>query len=202
MTLHSLVTSTGLHENTVREHLDGLLARGLVRRYRSEPAGRGRPAWNYEGTEVETDVSEYAGLAAALAAGMERTSPTPAETATAAGEEWGRALVRDRRTARAEPAAPTAATPPEVRAPVLELLADLGFAPEVDPVPTGDIRLTRCPLLEVAERHREVVCGVHLGIVRGALLEHGADPDGTALTPFAEPGACRLLLPALSTSPQ
>jgi hypothetical protein len=38
---------------------------------------------------------------------------------------------------------------------------------------------------------------VHLGIVRGALTEYGADPAGSALVPFAEPGACRLVLPAL-----
>jgi hypothetical protein len=37
-----------------------------------------------------------------------------------------------------------------------------------------------------------VVCGVHLGIVRGALEEYGADSDRTDLQPFAEPGACRL----------
>jgi predicted ArsR family transcriptional regulator len=58
------------------------------------------------------------------------------------------------------------------------------------------VRLTRCPLLEAAHRTPEVVCGVHVGIVRGALVERGASPAGTALTPFAEPGACRLVLPA------
>jgi hypothetical protein len=36
------------------------------------------------------------------------------------------------------------------------------------------------------------VCQVHLGIVEGALDEFGADPEGTDLEAFAEPGACIL----------
>ena len=57
--------------------------------------------------------------------------------------------------------------------------------PEADPL----------PLLEAARRHRDVVCGVHLGIVRGALEEYAADPADSALVPFAEPGACLLVVP-------
>jgi len=40
----ALVEASGLHANTVREHLDGLRRRGLVRRLRAESSGRGRPA--------------------------------------------------------------------------------------------------------------------------------------------------------------
>jgi predicted ArsR family transcriptional regulator len=59
----------------------------------------------------------------------------------------------------------------------------------------GVVKLCRCPLLEAAHEHPEVVCGVHLGVVRGALEVLGADPDQTehtTLQPFSEPGACRL----------
>ncbi len=189
LTLSSLVTATGLHENTLREHLAGLVGRGLVRRHRAEPAGRGRPAWRYELTEEETAGSEYAGLAAALAAAMARTNDNPGPAAAAAGEEWGRELARDR-----------GATPGSSRAArdeVLQLLDDLGFTPQAAPERPAQVRLTRCPLLEAAHRHPEVVCAVHLGIVRGALTEYGADPAGSSLVPFAEPGACRLVLPPL-----
>jgi hypothetical protein len=34
--------------------------------------------------------------------------------------------------------------------------------------------------------------------VRGVLLEHGAAPDGSQLVPFAEPGACRLVVPPMA----
>src|SRR3546814_19925983 len=53
------------------------------------------------------------------------------------------------------------------------------------------VRLTRCPLLETAKEFPDVVCGVHLGIVRGALEEYGGDSERTDLFAFSEPGACR-----------
>lgn len=193
LTLASLVLVTGLHENTLREHLAALVRRGLVRRFRAEPSGRGRPAWLYELTAEEPARSEYAGLAAALAATIARTSDDPGRAAAAAGEEWGRELARDR---GAVPVSPAAA-----RDQVLRLLDDLGFEPETTPDHPAEVRLTRCPLLEAAHRHPEVVCGVHLGIVRGALEEYGADPAGSALEPFAEAGSCRLVVPPLDGDP-
>ena len=78
--LAALVAASSLHENTVREHLDGLRRAGLVRRRRAQPTGRGRPAWLYEATDTDPDVAEYAGLAAALAASIARTSPNPGRT--------------------------------------------------------------------------------------------------------------------------
>ncbi len=192
LTQAALVRVTGLHANTVREHLETLVRRGLVARSRAEPEGRGRPAWLYELTAEQAETSEYAGLAAALAAAIARTSATPGEDATLAGEEWGRELARNRGAA---PSSPEAA-----RDHVVALLGDLGFQPEREASDPTAVRLTRCPLLEAAHRHPEVVCGVHLGIVRGALEEYGADPAGSDLVPFSEPGACRLVVPPLDRS--
>lgn len=189
LTLSSLVTVTGLHENTLREHLTALVRRGLVRRHQAEPVGRGRPAWLYELTDENPAGSEYAGLAAALAAAIARTSDDPAQAGAAAGLEWGRDLARDRGA--------TPGSPRQARDEVLRLLDELGFTPESAPERPAEVRLTRCPLLEAAYRHPEVVCAVHLGIVRGALEEYGANPSGSALIPFAEPGACRLVIPPL-----
>lgn len=193
LTLASLVSATGLHENTLREHLSALVRRGLVRRHQAEPSGRGRPAWLYELANDGPARSEYAGLAAALAATIARTSENPGRVATAAGEEWGRELARDRGAA---PVSPRAG-----RDHVLQLLEDLGYAPETTPEHPADVRLTRCPLLEAAHRHREVVCAVHLGIVRGALIEYGVDPAGSELEPFVAPGSCLLVLPPVDGDP-
>lgn len=184
----AIAEATGLHANTIREHLDGLRRRGLVRRLRAEPSGRGRPAWLYEATGDQSTGSDYAGLASVLAATIARTSDAPEEAGATAGEDWGHELARDR---GALPVSPETA-----RRQVVHLLDELGFAP--DQQDSGaQVRLTRCPLLEAAQRHPEVVCAVHLGIVRGALDEYGADPTGAELVPFAEPGACRLVVPPL-----
>jgi predicted ArsR family transcriptional regulator len=178
-TLAALGAGTGLHVNTLREHLEALVEAGLVRRRRADPHGRGRPAWLYAATRAGTGtVPEYAGLAAALAEVITRTSERPWDDAVQAGTGWGRSLTR-----------PAALSEQDAREEVVALLEDLRFAPEPQ---EHEVRLTRCPLLDAAKRFPDVVCGVHLGIVRGALEQLGADPSGTTLQPFAEPGACRL----------
>ena len=184
--LAGLVALSGLHANTVREHLDALVQHGLARRSQAPASGRGRPAWLYRATGVQRDPSEYAGLASALAAAIRRTSPNPGEDAVVAGLEWGRSLARHRTSGPV-----TSAT--AARREVVALLDEIGFAPRPD-ARSSTVRLTRCPLLEAAHLYPDVVCGVHLGLAKGALEEYGADPDGTELTPFAEPGACRLRL--------
>jgi predicted ArsR family transcriptional regulator len=197
LTQAALVRITGLHPNTVREHLEGLLRVGFVRRFAAPPQGRGRPAWLYE-TTPEGDnqgqggtPGEYAGLAAALAGTLAATSADPRADAVRAGEAWGRELVRNRG------ASDEAGSPEDARDRVVSMLDDLGFAPQRDDDP-AEVNLTHCPLLAAAHRHPDVVCGVHLGIVRGALLEYGAPPDGAQLEAFARPGACRLVVPPLS----
>jgi predicted ArsR family transcriptional regulator len=186
VTLSALAGISGLHVNTVREHLEALLRLGLARRHAAEPHGRGRPAWLYRASGAdEPPAAEYAGLAAALAASIHRTSDSPTQDAVAAGTEWGRRLAGERDARPAEEAA--------ARREVVALLDDLGFASQSDSAAAA-VRLTRCPLLEAAHQYPDVVCGVHLGLVRGALAEYGTDPEGTELLPFAEPGACLLHL--------
>lgn len=178
--------STGLHDNTVREHLEGLRRSGLVRRTKAPSSGRGRPRWLYEATPQshEDPRPEYAGLAAALAAVIVRTSPEPATEARRAGAEWGRRLA--------------AGTTPgdsaeDARRGVEEIFDDMGFEPEADE-DVRELRLTRCPLLEAAHQEPDVVCSVHLGIAQGVLERYDAPTDGLELLPFAQPGACLLRL--------
>lgn len=189
MTLADLSTATGLHPNTLREHLDALEAAGRVHRRDALPSGPGRPRALYEAAPEEpAGRAEYAGLAAALAATIHRTSDDPRRDAAEAGTLWGRELAVDHGT-------PAVAGEVAARRQVVGLLDQMGFAPDADRDGTS-VRLTRCPLLDTARRYPDVVCAVHLGIVRGALEEYGADAAPAELLPFAEPGACRLHLAA------
>lgn len=191
--LHELSEVTGLHVNTLRDHLEALTQAGLVRQEQAPPAGRGRPARLYAATAgASAPVREYAGLAATLAATLHRTSDDPTADAVAAGTDWGHDLAR---------AAGRPGEPGEVgaRRQVVAVLESMGFDPQVDTA--GDpqhttVRLTRCPLLDTARRYPDVVCGVHRGIAQGALQEYDADDSGVRLVPFAEPGACLLHLGA------
>ncbi|HEY0950966.1 helix-turn-helix transcriptional regulator [Nocardioides sp.] len=184
LTLAALARITGLHANTVREHLDALVRRGLVRRLTGRPRGRGRPAHLYE--HVDDGHGEYARLAVALTDALTLSSTDPTAHAATVGEQWGHELARERRV--------RASSATEARTAVVGLLDDLGFAPQPG---SGDaeVLLTRCPLLAAAHRSPGVVCGIHLGIVRGVLEELGADAEGSALEPFAAPGHCRLVVP-------
>jgi predicted ArsR family transcriptional regulator len=207
-TVAALSALTGQHPNTVREHLDGLTEAGLVVRTRAAAQGRGRPAWLFSAAReasAESGSREYAALASALASHIARTSAQPRVDAIEAGLAWGHELARQSDDAQsgadseddaaAPPASPSALA---IRRKVVSLVDGLGFAPTTDARVTV-IKLHRCPLLEAAHQHPDVVCGVHLGLVRGALDELGADPartEETALQPFSEPGVCRLdLLP-------
>ncbi len=195
VTLAALMRVTELHENTLREHLTALVNSGLVRRERSDPAGRGRPPWRYSLTDPSGSGSEYARLASALASAIAVTSSDPARTAAAAGDTWGRELARDRGAAVPSPAL--------AHHKVLHLLDELGYAPEEpEKKSSQEVRLTRCPLLEAATKHPDIVCAVHLGIVRGALSEYGAQISGLHLAPFAEPGACLLTMPPQGEKPK
>ena len=186
LSLAALAKATGLHVNTLREHLDALADAGLVRRERAPVAGRGRPAWLYSAVpddELPGGVAEYAGLASALAETIEQTSSSPRRDAIDAGMRWGRQLATERGPVRGSEA--------DARRRVVQLLDGLGFAPQPD-ARHAVVRLTRCPLLEAARRHPEIVCGVHLGIVRGALEMYGGETERADLLAFGEPGACVL----------
>jgi predicted ArsR family transcriptional regulator len=207
-TVAALSALTGQHPNTVREHLDGLSEARLVVRTRQPAKGRGRPAWLFSAAREAGSGSgsrEYAALASALASHIARTSAQPRVDAIDAGRVWGRELVRGSEAGVDDDLAAPAETRSAVaiRREVVTLVDGLGFAPTAD-ARVSVVKLHRCPLLEAAHQQPDVVCGVHLGLVRGALDELGADPsrtEETALQPFSEPGACRLdLLPRPATA--
>lgn len=187
VTLAALVELSGLHENTVRGHLEWLADEGLVERERASPHGRGRPAWLWRSRSVST--AEYAGLATALARTLRRTSAQPEEDAAEAGRVWGAELARqDRGRLDSSPEARTRG-----------LLEQLGFAPREGEDPDAHgvaLRLTQCPFLEVAKEEPAIVCNMHVGLTIGAMAEYGAAAPDAQLKPFAVPGACLLRLDA------
>ena len=177
---HAIEQHTGLHGNTIREHLVALVDSGQIRRFRDQPSGRGRPVWLYAPV-IDPDGDSHADLVLALAETILTSSSDPTGDAIRAGELWGASM---------------AVEPPlqddEPRDQVIAVLDKLGFAPE--PAQADQTKLRRCPMLGAAVRNPDVVCSVHLGIARGVLTELGGDPAACELSQFAEPGACSLSL--------
>jgi predicted ArsR family transcriptional regulator len=52
------------------------------------------------------------------------------------------------------------------------------------------VRLRHCPFREVAQKHTDIVCAIHLGLMQGALDELGAPMAATSLDPFVTPQMC------------
>ena len=76
---------------------------------------------------------------------------------------------------------------------VTGLFTAMGFDPELtEPTDGGarEIRLRGCPFRAAARTHPEVICSVHLGLLRGTLTRLGAPPTAAGLRPFVEPELC------------
>lgn len=192
--VRELARVVGLHGNSVREQLHRLEVAGLVRVTRATPSGRGRPGLRYDlAPEPEDPYRVLAGVLADQVAAF----PDAQGVWEAAGKRWGRGAASAMSTGTATPAEATRAAGAGMPAAtsdrlddVVILLADAGFNP--DPVAPGDdtINLRACPFLPIERRHLPVVCGIHLGFIRGALRELGSTRDATSIEPLVRPDLC------------
>lgn len=179
-----LAERVGLHVNTVRVHLNVLAEAGLVESETLRTRARGRPRIAYRPTiDVGDEGSRrYRLLAEILTELVARCGPGAAELEDV-GEAWGRYF------AEAPPAAKL--SDDEAVAKLIELLARVGFEPQLARDGQGQkIMMRRCPFLELARSHQEIICPIHNGLMRGALAELGAATRATALEPFVRPDLC------------
>jgi len=185
-----LAERLGIHPNTVRFHLDALVAEGLVDRRLEEPTGRGRPRTVHTPHPgMDRGGRRQYQLLAKILLGQLSTAPDAGAAAEAAGRNWGGYLVEQ----IPPPRQPDVA---EATQRLNAMMTDLGFAPEPDGDPAGRMRLRHCPFLELAEEYSATLCPLHLGLMRGALAEIHAPIEATRLEPFAEPDACIVHLSA------
>jgi predicted ArsR family transcriptional regulator len=172
----------GLHENTVRWHLGLLGEAGLVE---SRPAANGkpgRPRMLYvlrPGAEQPAGRDEHRLLATVLT-GAVAGVPDGERRAEEAGRAWGRYLVR-----RPSPLERTGEE--QAVAEVTRLLDEEGFAAEAH---GREIHMRRCPFHELAETNPGIVCGVHRGLMAGALEELGSRLQVAGLDVFVRPDLC------------
>jgi len=182
---HTLAAAAGLHVTTVRFHLDVLCRAGLVHGQPQPRAAAGRPRIVY-GTFTNAAPDGYSTLTRLLSAQMGDTPAVRATRAEQAGVQWAKELTPEaglESTMGAEEAARS----------VTGLFAELGFGSEL--VGDGDdggqqLRLHACPFRAVARAHPEVICSIHLGLLRGVLTELGAPRTTSTLRPFVEPELC------------
>jgi predicted ArsR family transcriptional regulator len=162
-------------------HLDKLVEAGLLTASYQRPPGRsgpgaGRPAKLYTRSDREFAVTvpprEYE-LAARLLVQAVESDPSGQsrtalrEAARRLGAELGRRF-------------------PDGDVEVAGVLAGHGYEPRCGD--DGVIRLRNCPFHQLTEHHRDVVCGMNLGLIEGILAGLGADGLRAVVDP--RPGHC------------
>ncbi|WP_405373583.1 MULTISPECIES: helix-turn-helix transcriptional regulator [unclassified Microbacterium] len=170
-TIGELVTATGLHANTVREHLQRLIERGFVATETEKRTVRGRPRVFYravDGASVSSDEHRRK-VQAARERGdlMRRVMPSTEGTLVPEEQHQLDALV--------------------------EQLLDGGFEPVVDE-DTLQIDLAQCDHAEAQASHTKTLCDVHLGLMRGALREAGGPLAVDAERSSCDPRDCVIRL--------
>ncbi|UZN05103.1 helix-turn-helix transcriptional regulator [Cellulomonas sp. S1-8] len=198
-TTPALAARTGLHENTVREHLQRLVDARFVVREPERRTTRGRPRTVYRAT-TRDDVRNDPGAARRLSESIARARLTglllggygaAVADVAASARRAGRDMVDDL------PALPSG---PHDQVLALESHLDhLGF----DPVMGADgttFDLWRCPFLDLARQRPEVVCSVHLGLAQGVLEQVGGPVHAERLVPFVGPRHCELHLSGVGSA--
>ena len=181
MSIVAIADELGVHPNTVRFHLDGLVGDGQVERV--EPGRRvpGRPPLMFRAVPQmdRGGVRRYRMLAEIMAAGL-AAERNPRSKALDVGRAWGKRL---------NPPAGAGAGADAAVDGLVDVLDELGFAPERRRSDRA-IALRHCPFLELAEIHAGVVCSIHLGLMQGALQSWAAPIGVDRLEAFAEPDLC------------
>ena len=184
VSVDDIAARTGLHANTVRGHLDVLIAHGTVTRDAAQASGRGRPRWLYR--PAGTKPSPFQSLAEVLSRQLALVEdPALAERAA---ETWAQVL----------PDLPVASTPDDAVAGAADALNRLGFDAIVSPI--GDAVIVKsCPYVDLIEDN-PVICDIHTSLVSRLLKETGQPVTVEAMDVLPRPGICvaRLRRPDLT----
>lgn len=171
-TIGELCEATGLHANTVREHLQRLIEGGYVIATTEHRTTRGRPRTLY--------------TAATGAPGA--SSPVARDKAKAAARRGD--LMRRMLPAAASDLSQSATYQLDA---LVEHLEESGFEPVVD-----DVRLTidlsPCPHAAGRPEDRPLLCQVHLGLMQGVLTEAGGPLAADCVRTSAESTDCTVQL--------
>jgi len=186
LSVREIAGQAGLHPNTARFHLEALVQAGLASKEPQQRESLGRPSMAYSasGEDGPAGQRRYRLLAEMLTGMIAAVMPQPGEAATEAGREWGRYL-----TGQLQPYERLDAG--EALERLRATMERIGFAPELTAQGSRyRLLLRQCPFREVAERHQDVVCALHLGLMQGTLAQMRTTVTVGRLQPFAEAWGC------------
>lgn len=188
----AIADQLGVHPNTVRFHLDVLVADGWVEQVRPDRRRPGRPPLLFRAVrQMDPGGMRHYRLLAEILLNRLAAERGPTAKALAAGRAWGRRLNSSAENGSANgtgSANGAGIGAEEAVTRLVELLDELGFDPERRG--QAQVGLRHCPFLELAETRTDVICPIHLGIMQGALETWGAPITVEQLDAFAEPDLC------------
>lgn len=167
-TVKVLAESTGLHVNTVREHLQALAAEGLVAVEAAHTGSRGRPPTTYRPV-VDSATSSAA---------RERV-----QQAWERGDTLRRILPPDDATAELGEAALH-----QLDA-LYQHLDDSGLEPVVDEQKLA-VDLVPCPFYRILDEDPKLACAMHAQLLRDTLAQTPGPLRLRELKPFVGPTTC------------
>lgn len=180
-TVAELSGATGLHANTVREHLQRLENEGFVVRATEVRTTRGRPRVLFSAVIGDEPVA----------------SPVIARKVRAAAVRGD--LMR-RMLPESEPATDGLChdATHQIDA-IIDHLEDAGFAPRFD---GAALSFDVAPCLHHTERaeRRETLCAVHLGIMQGVLSQAGGPLQAVSVSTEGRPNGCVVQLMRIPNS--
>jgi predicted ArsR family transcriptional regulator len=179
-TVDEVAEAVGVHRTVAHRHLERLVALGYLtsglRRGRS-----GKPAKLYRLADQQIDLSypvrRFARLAELLGEGLQDLGAEGIRTAREVGRQYGASLVTK---------------PADSPRAVLEQLAPLGA--EYVITDHGHVLARNCIFRQACAVAQDVVCGLHAGLLEGALQEAGLTVRTEAFSDFAEYGCAYRLL--------
>ncbi len=193
LTAADLGRRLGVHPTTARFHLDQLVEAGLLEaHFVRAPVGRPRKLYRTPTRPMPTDGG----------AAMEKLTRLLTETWPDAGAEAPTPEQAGRRWALHHVPAPTGSAAGRARTAgtwlgkiglAVDALQEWGYRPDLrteDAGRTAELVLTDCPFMTLARARPDVVCGVHRGLIRGALEALGEPDAEVGLQPFVEPHTC------------
>jgi predicted ArsR family transcriptional regulator len=186
VTVVEIADQLDIHPNTVRFHLDALIADGQVERVLRNPTGPGRPPQMFRARQgMPPNGPRSYRLLAEMGLSAIAADVDPAAKAIQVGRSWGGYLIE-----RPTPAVTLTEEGAVHR--LVHLLTDIGFAPEQRSSVSGSrIGLRNCPFLELVESQtQQIICQLHYGLMQGAMAALKARTTVDRLEPFAEPGLC------------
>ncbi|GAB6859194.1 helix-turn-helix transcriptional regulator [Microbacterium xylanilyticum] len=171
-TIGELCEATGLHPNTVREHLQRLIEGGYVVQATEHRTTRGRPRVLYSAA-----------------------TGAPGATSPVAKQKAGDAARRGdllRRMLRTDPSGLGQSATYQLDA-LVEHLEESGFEPVIDE-DRLTVELTPCPHAAARPEHRPVLCQVHLGLMQGVLAQAGGPLAAGCVRTTERPEECTVEL--------